>query len=72
VLLSPNLVDVKKLIDIDGPIEVETPVVLDQLALLVIVVDSIDLKHHDVGWSANPSLQDFNLAFFLSFPAFDF
>lgn len=66
------LILVQEEIEINGFVELETRVVLNQFLVLIIIIDTIQLEHHNVRWTANPCLKDLALAILIAFEAFDF
>ena len=72
MLLSSLLIQVEELIKVNLFVEIKSTVVLYQLLFSVVVVNSVELEHHDVWRAADPCFYDFFHARFWSFPSLNF
>ena len=72
MLLSSLLIQVEELIKVNLFVKIKSTVVLNQLLFSVVVVNSVELEHHDVWRAADPCFYDFFHARLWSFPSLDF
>ena len=72
MLFGSFLIQVEELIKVNLFVKIKPTVVLNQLLFSIVVVNSVELEHHDVWRPADPCLYNFFHAGLWSLPSFDF